>query len=45
MLFMEIILAYFDNRTKYIGALCGQNAKLLNVKASGKYSYHCALKG
>jgi hypothetical protein len=25
--------------------ICGANAVLLNVKAGGTYSYHCALKG
>jgi hypothetical protein len=53
MLFKEIIAFYFENRTKPISKLCGQNTVLLNVKAGGAYtestccmcSYHWALKG
>jgi hypothetical protein len=33
------------NHTTSIFTLRGQNAKLLNVKDGGTYSYHCALKG
>jgi hypothetical protein len=42
-LFKEIIAVYSENYTKPINRL--QNAELLIVKASGKYSYHWALKG
>jgi hypothetical protein len=47
MLFREINAIYFENYTNIINTvtLCGQNAGLLNFKASGKCSYHQALKG
>jgi hypothetical protein len=32
MIFREIIAFYFENHTKPINILCGQNADLLNVK-------------
>jgi hypothetical protein len=41
MLFMEQIVVYSENNTNSINTLCGQNDELLNVKASGLYSYHC----
>jgi hypothetical protein len=34
---MKIIAAYSENHTKPINTLCGQNADLLNVTASGTY--------
>jgi hypothetical protein len=45
MLFMEIIAAYAENRTKHINTPCEQNAEFLNFKAVGVYSYCGALKG
>jgi hypothetical protein len=45
MLFKEIIAVYSENRTKYINIFSGQNVELMNVKAGGPYSYHCALNG
>jgi hypothetical protein len=44
MLFREIIPAYTENHSKPVNALCGKDAKLLNVKVSGTYSYHWALR-
>jgi hypothetical protein len=43
MLFRKIIAAYSENYTEGIHS-CGQSAELINVKAGGTYSYHCALK-
>jgi hypothetical protein len=40
MLFREIIVVYSDDHAKHVNALCGQNAKLLNVKAGDAYSYY-----
>jgi hypothetical protein len=34
MTFSEIIVVYCENHTEQINTLCGQNAELLNVKAS-----------
>jgi uracil DNA glycosylase len=34
-LFEEVIAVYSENHTKPINILCGQNAKLLIIKASG----------
>jgi hypothetical protein len=45
MLFREIIAVYSENHMESINTLCEQNVELLNVKAGGRYSYHCALKG
>jgi hypothetical protein len=42
MLFGEIIVVYCENRKKHLNRLCGQNAKIFNVKAGGTY---CALCG
>jgi hypothetical protein len=44
MLFKEIIAIYSENLTKHINTLCGRNAEMLNVKASGTHDYHLALK-
>jgi hypothetical protein len=44
MLFWEITAVYSENHTKPINTLCGQNAKLLNIKAGSMYSYHWVLK-
>jgi hypothetical protein len=44
MLFRKITAAYFKNHKKLTNVHCGQNAKLLNIKAGGMYSYHWALK-
>jgi hypothetical protein len=35
MLFKEKFAVYFENHTKPVNALCGQDEKLLNVKAGG----------
>jgi hypothetical protein len=32
MLYREIMAACFENNTKHINTLCGQNVELLNVK-------------
>jgi hypothetical protein len=32
------------NRVKLTNTLSGQNVELLNIKAGGTYSSHCALK-
>jgi hypothetical protein len=45
MLFKEIIAVYSENYIKPINIICGQNAELQIVEASGTYSYHWALKG
>jgi hypothetical protein len=45
MLSKEVIALYFEDHTKPIDKLCGQNAELLNVKAGGIYTYHYALNG
>jgi hypothetical protein len=40
MLFKEIITVYYENQTKPINTICGQNTELQTVKARGTYSYH-----
>jgi hypothetical protein len=45
MLFKEIVSVYTENYIKPTNTLCGQNAKLLIVKAGGTYSNHKTLKG
>jgi hypothetical protein len=45
MLFKEIIAVYYENHTKLISTLCGQNAELVNVKACGTYNYQWVLNG
>jgi hypothetical protein len=45
MLFEEVIVVYSENHTQPRNTLCGCNAELLNVKASGIKSYHWDLKG
>jgi hypothetical protein len=45
MLFREIIAVYCENNTEHISTLCGQNVEFFYNTASGKYTYHCSLKG
>jgi len=45
MLYREIIAVRSEIHTKHINALCGQNVELPNIKLSGSYSNHWALKG
>jgi thioredoxin-related protein len=46
MLFKETVSAYCEDLTQHTNALCGQNAKFLNAKASrSSCSYRCAVKG
>ena len=40
MLYREIIAVCSQIHTKHINTLCGQNAELLNVTATGTYNYH-----
>jgi hypothetical protein len=42
-LFKEMITVCFENHTKPMNTLCGQNAELLIVKAGGRLSNHTAL--
>jgi hypothetical protein len=44
MQFREIIAIHSENHKKhtYVCALCGENYKLFNVKASLVYSIHCS---
>jgi hypothetical protein len=44
MLFRGIIAVYCENHNEHINALCQQIGEFLYIKASGTYSYHCALK-
>jgi hypothetical protein len=44
-LFKEIIAVYSENHTKLTNTYCEQNAKLLNIRAGGIYSYHWNLEG
>jgi hypothetical protein len=44
MLFKEIIAVYSGNNMKPTNTHCGQNAKLMIIKAGGTYGYHQALK-
>lgn len=37
----EMTVVSSEIYVKRINTVCGQNAKLLNVKADGSYSYHC----
>jgi hypothetical protein len=39
MLFCKVIAVYSENHTEPVTTFCGQNAKLLNVKAGGAYNY------
>jgi hypothetical protein len=43
MLFKELMFVYRDKTHK--NKLCGENAVVLNVKAVGRRSNHCALSG
>ena len=43
MLYREIIAVCSEIHTKHINTVCGQNVELLNVKAGGTYSEHCAV--
>ena len=45
MLYREIIAVCSQIHTKHINTLCGQNVKLLNVKAAGTHSDNWALEG
>jgi hypothetical protein len=38
-LIKEVIAVYCENHTKHINLFCGDNAKLLDVKVGGTYSY------
>jgi hypothetical protein len=40
MLFRESVTVYYETRMKHSNTLCGQNAELYYVKASGAYSNH-----
>jgi hypothetical protein len=44
ILLREIITVCSDNHIKHTNTPRGQNAELLNVKASGTYGNHCAVK-
>jgi hypothetical protein len=43
MLFKEIVDVYFENDTKSINTLCGQNEELLNVKVGSTKTKHCLM--
>jgi hypothetical protein len=45
MLFRETVVVYCESNTKYISALCGQNAEFVSFKAGGICRNHSALKG
>jgi len=45
MVYREIIAVCSQIHTKHINTLCGQNVGFVNVKPSGTYSDHLALKG
>jgi len=45
MLYKEIIAVCSEIHTKHTNTVCGQNAKLVNVKPGGTYSDHWALEG
>ena len=45
MLYREIIAVCSEIHKKHINTLCGQKVELLNVKTSGTYSDHWAVKG
>ena len=38
MLYSGIIAVCYENYTKHINTVCGQNVELLNIKPDGKYS-------
>jgi hypothetical protein len=44
MLCKEVSAIYSENCVKPINTVCEQNAKLLNVKVGGTYSYNWASK-
>jgi hypothetical protein len=44
MLFREMIAVYCENHMEHINTLCGQNAKLFNVKTGGTYTYSSIVK-
>jgi hypothetical protein len=44
VLFRKIIVVYSKNNTILLNTLHGQSTDLLNVKVSGTYIYHCAVK-
>lgn len=35
-----IVIVYFENRSKQLNSLCGQNTEFRSVKAGGSYSNH-----
>jgi hypothetical protein len=39
MLLREIITVYSENRTKPLNMLCGQNARVLIIKAGDTHNY------
>jgi hypothetical protein len=41
---MEIIVVYYENRTKHTDILCGHVAEFIHFKAVGKYRNHYALR-
>jgi hypothetical protein len=45
MLFGETVAVYCENHTEHTNTLCGQNEEFWDVKASGTYTNHQALKG
>jgi hypothetical protein len=45
MLFRETVAVYCEKHNEYISTEWGQNAEILIVKASGIFSYRCALEG
>ena len=44
MLYREIIAVCSEIHTKHINTLCGQNVEFFNVKPSGTYSNHRAIR-
>jgi hypothetical protein len=44
MLFRYTAAGYYEEHTKYINTLDGQNTEISNIKAGGTHNKHCALK-
>jgi hypothetical protein len=44
MMFGETVAVYCENHTEHTDTLRGQNAEFRYVKASGTYTYRCAVK-
>jgi hypothetical protein len=40
----EILAVCYENHMTHMNTLYGWDARLLNIKASGTYSYHCPVK-